>query len=88
MKKVIVDMQTTDAKRSQEIDSLLSQLDSTMKTLANTRDQISHIPNMVASVVRTGVVPDLEVPEDSSIAQRTSIVLERLIESLWERGER
>lgn len=79
-------MQNTDAKRSKEIDSLLLQLDSTLHTLSHTKEQMSHIPAMVSSVVGAGVVPDLAVDDHFSISQKISVVFEKLIESLWERG--
>jgi hypothetical protein len=79
-------MQTTDAKRADEVDALLLQLDSTLRALAVMREQISRIPDMVMSVVDAEVVPDLLVGEESSISEQVSVVISSLIENLWERG--
>jgi hypothetical protein len=80
------DMRSTETRRAEEVDALLLQLDSTLKTLSVTREQISSIPEMVTSVAHAEVIPDLVVRDTMSISEQVSLVISSLIENLWERG--
>lgn len=85
LKQAMTDLQSVDAKRTAEVEGLLAQLDSAMKTLSTTQEQISKIPEMTSAVFKSGLMRGLEAQE-GSIVEQVSFAFGGLVEKLWHRG--
>ncbi len=87
MKQAIAEMKNADSRRTEEVEVLLTQLDSTVKALSATQEQIAKIPDMVTTVCASGLLPDLEASKmEGAIVEQLQVLFVELTKALWGRG--